>query len=494
MLRRTKLWISILISALVLALVGVISFYIYENKTSVQDWYKGESGDASGLIKDNHVLIGLVDRSITKITAKDLEGVTVIGESAFRDCPNLHEVELPEGVTSINTSAFYGCANLFSMTLPSTLTRIDSGAFTGCYRLVELYNFSDIPVVAGESSVDNGHIGQYLLKIHEKSEESNIQVIDDVFYFVDNANKVVLGAKDSTLTEYKIAEDTTAIGDHAFYQYANLQSINIPKTLKSIGPSAFNSCQLMSFTFPESLEAVGVSAFGNCYKLVELYNFSEIPVRAGAATDSTLNGNIGRNLLKVHEVQEPSCVKTINGVYYFVDADEKIIIGASSKTAATYTLDNDSTKILAYAFDGYENLKSIDIPSSVKVIGQYAFRGCTNLTELTLHEGIEEIETGAFTQCPKITKIFLPNTITLLGTNRTGSNVFNVTMPELQEIKIDCALGYTGMLTSSLLRSLPAECNIYVLKTIVDDGNNRNTALTSYSKTESGEYYLFKAN
>ena len=40
------------------------------------------------------------------------DGVTVIGEHAFRYCESLKSITIPNSVTSINIEAFYGRANI----------------------------------------------------------------------------------------------------------------------------------------------------------------------------------------------------------------------------------------------------------------------------------------------------------------------------------------------------------------------------------------------
>ncbi len=510
MIKRTKLLISIIISALVLALVGVISFYIYENQTNVKNWYNGNiNSSASDFVKDNDVLVGIVDRSITKVTAKDLEGVTVIGESAFLNCTNLKEIELPESVTVIGDSAFSGCSSLqevklpegvisiqddafnycsslMSISLPSTLIEIGTNAFYNCDRLVELFNFSDIEIVAGDTSTTNGRIGKNLLKVHDKQEESCIRTINSSKYLVDENSKIFLFSDDVNATTFEIDANTTEIANSAFKGFENLSSINIPNTITKIGASAFANCSsLTSFTFPASLTTVGTGAFNGCNNLIELYNFSEIPVTAGSTANSNVNGAIGRNLLKVHDKQEESCVKVINNVKYFVDEDKKIILGAINKDVTTFAFENDATEIYQYAFEGNTYLTTIDIPSSVTKIGNYAFRNCTNLTEIKLHEGLTEIGNNAFSNCESLESLFLPSTITS-GTISVISNLH-----ALKELRVDSVYVYTRMLSAAGLRNLPTDCKIYVLKTIVDNESNTNTALNSYTKTESENYYLY---
>ena len=67
---------------------------------------------------------------IKKVVIKD--GVTGIGEYAFRDCSGLTSLTIPNSVTSIGELAFYDCSALTSITIPNSVTSIGGGAFYGC--------------------------------------------------------------------------------------------------------------------------------------------------------------------------------------------------------------------------------------------------------------------------------------------------------------------------------------------------------------------------
>ena len=62
-------------------------------------------------------------------------GVTSIGDKAFIECENLHEITLPSGVMSIGDGAFAYCSNLQEITLPSGVTCIGDETFYECENL-----------------------------------------------------------------------------------------------------------------------------------------------------------------------------------------------------------------------------------------------------------------------------------------------------------------------------------------------------------------------
>jgi hypothetical protein len=80
----------------------------------------------------------VVSRTVTEITAEDLEGITNIGNRAFMNCDSLTKVTLPDTITNIAGGAFFGCDKLAEVNLPDTLLSIDSEAFSECVSLEEI--------------------------------------------------------------------------------------------------------------------------------------------------------------------------------------------------------------------------------------------------------------------------------------------------------------------------------------------------------------------
>lgn len=69
------------------------------------------------------------------------DGVTEIGEKAFRDNYDIQSLVIPEGVTFIDSNAFDGCENLRCITLPTTLKFVELDAF-GTFNDVEEVRFN----------------------------------------------------------------------------------------------------------------------------------------------------------------------------------------------------------------------------------------------------------------------------------------------------------------------------------------------------------------
>ena len=85
-------------------------------------------------------------RPVTKIIAQAFDGcrmtsailpdgLTVIGDYAFRRCGRLTEIVLPDGLTGLGAGAFSGCGALTAARIPGSLRRIPRSAFSHCAAL-----------------------------------------------------------------------------------------------------------------------------------------------------------------------------------------------------------------------------------------------------------------------------------------------------------------------------------------------------------------------
>ena len=70
--------------------------------------------------KDYSPFKGVVDDSLTEVTAEMLDGITTISGLAFYQCANLTSVDIPSSVTSIGAYAFNFCNRLESVTVEAT--------------------------------------------------------------------------------------------------------------------------------------------------------------------------------------------------------------------------------------------------------------------------------------------------------------------------------------------------------------------------------------
>ena len=179
--------------------------------------------DAMKVMSGEDKIVGIVDGTITELTAEDLDGATKIKDGIFRDCKNLTSVTIPDSVTSIGNSAFNGCSNLSSVIMSDNVTSIGDNAFDVCRALTSIRL------------------------------SNNITSINYCAF------------RGTGLTSIVIPDSVTSIGVEAFSGCGNLSSVTIPDSVTIINSQAFISCpNLSSVTIPDSVTTIGDRAFTNC--------------------------------------------------------------------------------------------------------------------------------------------------------------------------------------------------------------------------------------
>ena len=190
--------------------------------------------------------------SLTTVTFP--EGLTSIGQDAFLGCEKLTTVTFPDGLTSIEQAAFRGCKNLTTVTFPEGLTSIGQDAFSYCSNLTTL-TFPDGLASIGESAF-NGCSSLTTVTFPD----GLTSIGQDAFSYCSN------------LTTVTFPEGLTSIGQAAFMGCTNLTTVNFPDGLTSIGQGAFYGCSsLTTLTFPSSLTSIGANAFGVCWGVTDIY-------------------------------------------------------------------------------------------------------------------------------------------------------------------------------------------------------------------------------
>ena len=303
---------------------------------------------------------GLVDK-INCVVIRN--GVTSIGDGAFKGCTGLTSVTIPDSVTSIGNGAFDSCTRLTSITIPDSVTSIGDSAFHGCTGL------------------------------------TSITIPDSVTWIGDSAFHGCTG-----LTSITIPDSVTWIGDSAFHGCAGLTSVTIPDSVTIIGRHAFEGCTgLTSITIPDSVTRIGESAFDGCTGL------ASITVSGGNKTFDSRNNCNG--------IIETATNTLISGCKNTDIPDSVTRIGGGAfygcTGLASITIPDSVTSIGASAFWDCTGLTSITIPDSVTSIGYWAFYGCTGLTSITIPDSVTSIGNGAFDGCTGLASI------TVSGGNKT---------------------------------------------------------------------------
>ena len=362
------------------------------------------------------------------------DGVTIIGENAFKDCSTLTSLSIPASVKYTETEWFF-CKNLESV-------------------------FVD-------------------------SENSIICSIDGLLYFKDQT--MLLLCPKSRSGVITIPNGVSEIGGSAFSFCMNLEGVIIPQSVTEIGDCAFASSGITSITVPNSVTSIGKMAFSYCENLSSItvlgdrVEFGDMVFEG--CDGLTVNGNINSTAERyaqqygiafnpISSSAEPIAfepitnntpfnnlsdfrIQNVNGevvlkkyigkkesvlipdfIYKIGDfafqsffpkvKDVTIIDGVTSigcnaflccTSLESVNMLDSVTVICDGAFDGCEKLHRVNLSGRLLSIGKSAFNGCKSLTNITIPISVKSIGAKAFKGCKSLTSITIPNSVTDIGRN-----------------------------------------------------------------------------
>lgn len=230
----------------------------------------------------------------------------------------------------------------------------------------------------------------------------------DCIYSVDDKDKVTIlkytgNAKKLIMTEID-GKKITAIGDGAFEEQGQLEVVQFPDTLRSIGCKAFYHCGFQSIILPDSLETVGDEAFNVCIGLTQIKAGPNIRKWGYHVIDQTMytdnEANWKNDILMVGEQYaiehrwEQEIINIPEGVTTI--ADNFIIFSSELH----YVYMPESVKYIGEgAFACCPYLKSVEFAGNdLRLIGEEAFQS-TQLEKVYLCGESLEIGARAFQNC-----------------------------------------------------------------------------------------------
>ena len=329
------------------------------------------------------------------------DGVTSIGEEAFRGNESLISVTIPEGVSRIGKKAFDYCHNLISITIPNSVTSIGSGAF-------------DDRVLGGGAKTKNIYAGDLLNYL-------NIQFDLGAW---DSAKLYFNG---ELATDITIPEGVTSIGRYTFWSCKSLTSVTIPDSVTSIGDQAFGLCSKLDAVYCNSIKSWCNIAFS--YSSSNPLSYAKrLIVNGEELTDLVIPDgvtDIGRYAFygykQLISVTIPDSVTSIGDSAF-----------AYCSNLSSVTIPNSVTRIENYAFCGCESLAEIDLPESVNYIGESAFSSCRNLLSIIIPGGVTSISESAFQYCRNMTSVTIPEGVERIANQSFGdcSSLKSVVIPD----------------------------------------------------------------
>lgn len=202
------------------------------------------------------------------------EDVQKIHAFAFNNCKQLTSVVLPNGLKRIEDGAFWGCSNMTSANIPSGLTYLGSDAFRNASSL------SSSIVLPSTLSEIGSSAFKRCTSLSNVTIENGVEIIGGSA-FVDCSN----------LKSIDIPNSVYSLGTSAF-ESAGLTSINIPESITEIQASVFYGCKLTKITLPAGLKSIAAEAFADNGTNIEKVEIPESVISIG---NNAFNGTNVKN-------------------------------------------------------------------------------------------------------------------------------------------------------------------------------------------------------
>lgn len=406
-----------------------------------------------------------------------------ISRAAFYNCSGLSgKIVIPKSVKTIGEEAFYGCRGFTGIPVIPEYAELEADAFSGCsglsgalvlpYSMDSSYaedcfkNIPNLRVYAKGPSIDDFEYeiadgGVVIKGFADRIPDGMAQFIIPWEFDGVPVTKIAEGAfvqrsdlhwKSGSSLGFALPDTITEIEEYAFFQCFNLKTtLHLPKSLVSLGESAFGSCAQLtgSLVIPDSvkiigdfafsecnglngtltlgqgLESIGYEAFYNCFRLCgDLIIPDSVRMIDSGAFDMCVNLNgtlsLGAGLETIGSYAFGSC-KRLTGDLVIPDSVTSIDSGAfygCEGFAGALTLSQNLTYIGPEAFENCKNLTGdLAIPEGVTCIEADAFYSCSGLNgTLTLPSALESIDWNAFAHCSGLTgDLSIPDSVTMIA-------------------------------------------------------------------------------
>lgn len=359
------------------------------------------------------------------------EGLTTLNGFAFYGATSLRSIELPgslirvannvfaySGLTSVNVPAlqkmsvgdvdyyadsmFSNCVYLTSVTFDSGLTWLSKNMFSNCTSL------ENIVLPAGLVSVDPSYESTSYNSGTGPFNESGLKSVN-LNGVTKLPAKIFRGA--SALETVTGLESVTEVGMSAFYgtslKEANLSAVN------ALPDGVFYSCaSLEKVILNDVMSSIGEHVFQKCTSLKTIDVYSLVPQGStnnpvGVATLPSALASVGElsfSETAIREITIPEGVtELVNGVEDYNDASDLFL---NCTQLEKVVFGGEVSKIGAGTFEGCTNLKTIQYSAGGEVFGETG--------EATLPDGLSLIGDNAFSETA-IGSVNIPSSVTVVG-------------------------------------------------------------------------------
>ena len=327
----------------------------------------------------------------------------------------LTSVFIEQGVTDISAHAFQNCSNLASVRMPNDL----SATLINRYTNIEgVYNniFDGCPYL---------NTGTNIISI---GTPTNVTIDCAILPYITFSSTY------SSCTSVSITNNYgyNNISISAFSNCTNINTVNMPNTLKSIDRLAFNNCSgITSLSLPSDLTTLAIdnTSFYGCSGLTDVFVHCNLLNGLYDLYDTTI----------IYQNGPPSFYNNFSRCKKLIISGDFTRISAPFIHIPYYSIDLSNNLTIS-------NISNIDTNTSSGTIN-------TTLTEVIVIPGVLDISAHAFQNCTSLTKVSISTSLYTTLMNRystvTGirDNIFdgcdslptsNISEVNYADISIDC--------------------------------------------------------
>ena len=374
------------------------------------------------------------------------EGVTSIGRGAFRDCVDLAVVSLPEGIEVVQRETFAGCLGLKSVRLPDSLRSIGRDAFADCLTLrrialpEELVALHPTAFDGCELAFNRPLLSRDGKRLYRRRHvNGDVRVPDGVETIenealADNANvtSIVLPESVKTIGDRAFARcyalrDATMpatvekLGTGLFYRCHKLETVRMPQGLQLLPAKTFYECKaLRELVLPDSIRKIGTQAFYHCTSMRKLHLSDGLQLLGYEALQGVNESSY--EFPKSYWETQMEWINGPNGDPEIRALAKPIPGPDGEEREATEALwPYGQGEITENCLAGCNQLKKVEIPTTIETIQHGAFNGCIELENVDLHEGLRGVGNSAFYDCKKAFRtLHIPSTLRTIGWGAFG--------------------------------------------------------------------------
>lgn len=407
------------------------------------------------------------------------EGVTGIGNNAFKGMVQIHHVVLPTTLEygsqdmfsdipdltmefapgTVRTANYaLGAANgLTKLIVPGSVTKIGYGSFEEASQLQEIIWNGQSVLQEKKLTIPEGV--QEICSYAFTGMDINYLYLPSTFIGAaegyDNDRSMVMDIPDLTV---EFAQGSTSLPEKIFVDSYLLKKVILPSTVTEIQANAFMNCEGLTeiswggepmlengkLTIPQGLRSLGETAFLNMtqVKHIVLSGMLESYPSSLGISDITLEFAQGTTRLTKNicsgswdTIIIPNTVTELEA-YSFKGCQVRALVwnGQQALQGGKLTIPEGITKIGQKSVSGIEGVNHIVLPSTLQESG--GFYSSPGITTIEFAEGTVKLPTSACAGAQNLTSVILPNSVTEIGQQAFDncSSLENIALPQVKSI------------------------------------------------------------